>query len=98
MARWIYFLHPPREHFADTMTAAEEAVFAEHFAYLQQLLTDGVLILAGPTLGPVNTGLTIFEADDEASARAVMEGDPVIRQGVVGGELREMLVPLLRGS
>jgi len=97
VAQWIYFLHPPREDFAATMTAAEAEVFAEHFEHLQGLLADGVLILAGPTLGRVNTGVAIFEADDEQAARAVMEADPVIRRGVAEGELREMNVSLLRG-
>ena len=98
MAQWIYFLHPPRENFAETMTPEEEATFAEHFEHLQRLLADGVLVLAGPTLGRVNTGLAIFEAEDADTARAVMDSDPAIRQGVVRGELREMRVSLLRGA
>ena len=97
MRTWLYFLHPPRTRFAETMSAEEEAVFAEHFAHLQRLLADGTLVLAGPTLGEQNTGIAIFEAPDEDAARAVMEGDPAIAGGVVRGELREMRVSLLRG-
>lgn len=94
---WVYFLHPPRPEFAATMTEAEAEVFVEHFAHLERLLAEGVLVLAGPTLGETNTGITVFEAPDEASARAVMESDPAIAKGVVRGELREMRVSLLRG-
>ncbi|CAB4698360.1 MAG: hypothetical protein F2667_04180 [Actinobacteria bacterium] len=94
---WIYLLHPPRPDFASTMTEQEASVFAEHFAHLQQLLADGVLVLAGPTLGEVNTGITVFEAVDESAARAIMESDPAIARGVVTGELREIRVSLLRG-
>ena len=97
MPSWIYLLHPPRPDFAATMTDEESAVFGEHFDYLQRLLEDGVLVLAGPTLGTVNTGIAVFEAPDEAAARAVMEADPTIVRGVVTGELREMRVSLLRG-
>jgi uncharacterized protein YciI len=97
MTSWIYFLHPPRPRFAETMTAEEGAVFAEHFAHLQRLLADGVLVLAGPTLGETNTGIAIFEAPDEAAARAIMDSDPAIASGTVRGELREMRVSLLRG-
>jgi uncharacterized protein YciI len=97
MAEWIYFLHPPRANFAATMTEAEGAVFGEHFAHLQRLLADEVLVLAGPTLGDENTGIAIFEAPDEDAARAIMEADPAIAAGVVRGELREMRVSLLRG-
>jgi len=55
MAEWIYFLHPPRDDFAATMTDEERAAFAAHAAWLGRLLADGVLVLAGPTLGTVNT-------------------------------------------
>ena len=54
MAEWIYFLHPPRDNFAATMTDEERAAFAAHAQWLGRLLAGGVLILAGPTLGPVN--------------------------------------------
>jgi hypothetical protein len=27
MAEWIYFLHPPRDNFAETMTDEERAAF-----------------------------------------------------------------------
>lgn len=29
MPEWIYFIHPPRDDFAATMTDAEKAVWAE---------------------------------------------------------------------
>jgi uncharacterized protein YciI len=97
MAEWIYFLHPPREDFAATMTEDEAAVFAEHFAHLQRLLAGGTLVLAGPTLGSTNTGIAVHEAPDRAAAEALMSADPAIASGVVRGELREMRVSLLRG-
>jgi uncharacterized protein YciI len=97
MADWVYFIHPPRENFAATMTEEEQAVWGVHFARLQQLLADGVLVLAGPTLGPVNTGIAVIEAPDEATAREIMNADPVIAGGYARGELREFRVSLLRG-
>lgn len=97
VAEWIYFIHAPREGFADTMTSDEEKVWAVHFERLQRLLAEGVLILAGPTLGPVNTGIAVIEAPDEASARRVMEEDPAIASGIATGELRPFRVALLRG-
>jgi uncharacterized protein YciI len=97
MPEWIYFLHPPREDFAATMTSAETAVWERHFEKLQQLLAEGVLIMAGPTLGRTNTGIAIFEAPDEESARVVMASDPVIQSGFARGELRPFRLSLLRG-
>ena len=97
MADWVYFLHAPREDFAATMTEQEQAVWGEHFVRLQQLLADGVLVLAGPTTGNINTGICVFEAPDEAAAQAVMAADPVIAGGFAKGELRPFRVSLLRG-
>lgn len=97
MTEWIYFIHPPRDNFAETMTDEEKAVWAVHFQRLQQMLADGKLIAAGPTLGTVNTGVTIFEADDEDTARQFMNDDPVLRGGYARGELRPFRLSLLRG-
>jgi uncharacterized protein YciI len=97
MAEWIYFIHPPREDFAATMTDEEEAVWGVHFERFQRALADGMLVLVGPTLGSKNTGIAIFEAPDEEAARRFMEEDPVIAGGYATGELRPFRVSLLRG-
>jgi uncharacterized protein YciI len=97
MPEWIGLLHPPRENFAATMTDEERAVWSEHFERLERLLREGVLILAGPTLGTVNIGVTLFEAPDEASARRILEEDPVVAGGYARGELRPFRLSLLRG-
>jgi uncharacterized protein YciI len=97
VTEWIYFIHPPRDDFAATMTADEKTVWAEHFQRLQRLLASGQLILAGPTLGTVNTGLVVFDAPDEQAARQVMEEDPVVSGGYALGEVRPFRVSLLRG-
>lgn len=97
MAVWIYFLHPPREDFAATMTPEEERVWDLHFERLKRMLAEGTLILAGPTLGRINTGIAVFEAPDEETARRIMDEDPTITAGFATGELRGFRVSLLRG-
>jgi uncharacterized protein YciI len=97
MAEWLYFIHPPRDDFAATMTDEEQAVWSVHFARFEQAMADGTLILVGPTLGSTNTGIAIFEAPDEVAARRFMEDDPVIAGGYARGELRPFRVSLLRG-
>jgi uncharacterized protein YciI len=97
VSEWIYFIHAPRENFAETMTAEEQEVWGVHFERFQKLLADGVIVLVGPTLGPVNTGIAIFEAPDEETARRIMDEDPVIAGGYARGELRPFRVSLLRG-
>jgi uncharacterized protein YciI len=96
MGEWIYFLHPPRDDFADTMTEEEQRVWGEHAAYLQHLLDEGILVMAGPTLGSINTGIAVFEAADEETARRVMEQDPVVAGGHAAGELRAFRASFLR--
>ena len=97
MAEWIYFIHPPRDDFAATMTDEERAVWSVHFERFQRALSEGSLILVGPTLGPRNTGIAIFEAPDEDAARRIMDDDPVISGGFARGELRPFRVSLMRG-
>jgi uncharacterized protein YciI len=97
MSEWIYFIHPPRDDFAATMTDEELAVWGVHFERLQRLHAEGTMILVGPTLGRVNTGIAIFEAPDEETARRIMEEDPAIASGIGRGELRPFQIALLRG-
>jgi uncharacterized protein YciI len=97
MPEWIYFIHPSRDDFAATMTDEERAAWGVHFERLQRLLADGTLVLAGPTLGSVNTGIAVIEAPDEDAARRIMDEDPAIAGGFARGELRPFRVSLLRG-
>lgn len=97
MATWISFIHPPRDDFAETMTDAEGAVWGRHWERIQREYLAGRVILVGPTGSRVNTGICIFEAEDEPAARAFMEADPAIAEGVGSGELRPFRVSLLRG-
>ncbi|HYA00048.1 MAG TPA: YciI family protein [Candidatus Binatia bacterium] len=98
MSEWVYFLHPPRDDFAATMTDEENAVWQAHAERLESLLAAGIVVLAGPTLGKLNTGIVIFEAENEEAATAVMEGDPAIAGGYARGEMRQFRVSFLRGG
>jgi len=97
MAEWIYFIHPPREKFVETITPEEAATMSVHRDHLAALHAAGTLILAGPTFGDVNTGIAVIEADDEEAARAIMMTDPAITSGLMTPELRPMRVSFLRG-
>ena len=97
MSEWIYFIHPPRERFVETITDDEAAIMQVHAGHLAELHAQGVLILAGPTFGEVNTGIAVIEAADEDAARALMMTDPAITSGLMTPELRPMRVSFLRG-
>ena len=77
-------------------TDSEQAVVAEHFAYLQDLNALGVIILVGRTLNTdENTmGLTIFRAESEDAARQIMNGDPAVKKGVMTATLYPFRVVL----
>jgi uncharacterized protein YciI len=76
MSEWVYFLHPPRENFAATMTNDEIAAWNRHFEWLGTLMEKGVLVLAGATGGATNTGIAIFEGADIESARRLSRTIP----------------------
>jgi uncharacterized protein YciI len=97
MSEWIYFLHPPRDDFVETMTEEESAVWRRHFEWVDRLFSDGALLMVGATGGSVNTGIGIFEAPDEQAARAIIARDPAAGGGYARGELRPFGVGLLRG-
>jgi uncharacterized protein YciI len=97
VSEWVFFMHPPRDDFIATMTGAERSAFGAHADWLRKLLADGVLIVAGPCLGQVNTGIAIFEAPDENAARLVVADEPVTSGGYMRGDLRPYRLGLLRG-
>jgi uncharacterized protein YciI len=97
MAQWIYRIVPTRPEMVAAATEEEKAVVEEHFGYLQALKSAGILILAGRTQENVGTwGITIFEAPDELSARAVMETDPAVVAGVMSATLYPYAVAVSR--
>jgi len=69
-----------------------------HFARFQHSIQTGELILAGRTSEPGDKtfGIAIFEANDEAAARAYMESDPAVVAGLMTAELRPFTVALQR--
>lgn len=78
------------------MTDAEKEVWARHFTRLAGLLADGLLITAGPTLGPINTGVTVFEAPDQETGQRIVDEDPAVASGIATGELRPFHLSLSR--
>jgi hypothetical protein len=57
-----------------------------------------VLIVAGPCLGQVNTGIAIFEAPDQDTARRIVAGEPVTSGGYMRGDLRPYRLGLLTAA
>jgi len=87
MAQWLLVIRPHRENFAATMTDEEREVWGRHAERLAAGAEAGTVLLAGPTLGPVNFGITVFEAADEQAAWAFVNDDPTVSEGHVTPEL-----------
>jgi uncharacterized protein YciI len=75
-------------------SADEERIMRDHFAYLQRLLGEEKLLLAGPSLEPV-FGIVVFRAADEHAAWQLVRGDPSVRAGVQTPELHPFRTSLL---
>lgn len=101
MNQWLYVLKPTRlEMLTEGATDYESETVSRHFAYLQGLTKQGVMILVGRTQNAdENTiGLAIFEAEDESAARKIMESDPAIVGGVMRADLYPYKIALMRGQ
>ncbi len=80
-------------------TSSEQAVVAEHFAYLQSLNARGAIIFVGRTLNTDETtmGLAVFRAESEDAARQIMNDDPAVKKGVMTATLYPFKV-LMQGN
>jgi len=64
---------------------AGEQALGNHGRYLQEQMTKGTLQLAGPFLDD-SGGLIVYNARDEAQARAIVEHDPGVMDGILAVE------------
>jgi uncharacterized protein len=98
MEQFLCFLRPTRENFIQTSTQEESAIVGEHFAYLQELLAEGKLILAGRTQTDAPVGISIFCADSLEQAHQIAQIDPAVVKGVFHAEVHPFSVALMKGQ
>ena len=97
--QFIYVLRlVPRLHSDAAWTKEDEMVIGRHLTRFREAIEKGELILAGRTKEPGDKtfGIAIFEAQDEAAARAFMESDPAVVAGLMTAELHPFAVALQR--
>lgn len=76
-------LVPPRPTFPGDMTAAEGKAMGEHAVYLRGHAAARTVIAAGPVGDMTGAwGLCVVEVASEDEAKALTEGDPVVRSGL----------------
>lgn len=97
--QFIYVLRPiPRLLKEENWTEREENITGRHFKYLQKMLADGKLILAGKTDGlDDNTfGIVIIEADSKDEAMEIMNNDPGVAEGIMLAELYPYTIAIMK--
>ncbi len=90
MPQFLYRLELTRvQMLTEGPTDREAAIVGKHFEYLQKLVAEGVVFMAGRTqnIGERTFGIVIFEAPDEPAAIVLMQNDPAVKQGVMKAEL-----------
>ena len=86
MSEYIYIIHPYRQELAFHPTPEEETILSEHFAYLQRAASEGIVLLAGPSLDGI-FGVVILHAEDEGAAQHFMFNDPAVKGDLMMAEL-----------
>ena len=97
--QFIYVLRlVPRLYSDADWTQEDKMALSRHFTRFKHAIETGELILAGRTSEPGDKtfGIAIFEAKDEAAARAFMESDPAVVAGLMTAELHPFAVALQR--
>ena len=92
---FIYIIRSHRENFVETMTSEESAIMSEHSDYINTLLSDKILVLAGPALSG-KFGIVIFKADNKNEAESIMLNDPAVKKNIVKAELYPFKISFLQ--
>ncbi|SFU46631.1 YciI family protein [Pseudoduganella namucuonensis] len=99
--QYLYMLRvaPPLQDPAK-WSDADKAATSRHFERLKKAADSGQVILAGRSTEDLDKtfGLVIFEAADDAAAKAFMEADPAVVAGVMTATLHPYAVALQRKS
>lgn len=96
LLHFIALLRPASEGALEHLSETEEDLFGQHFTYIDNLVEEHVLLLAGPCTDGAFS-VVVFEATSAEHARALMEADPAVAGGILTLELHPFRVALLGG-
>ena len=96
MKTWLIRIIPPRPHFDQDATPAEQALMDQHFVYWKDLNEKGVCLFGGPVLDPRGVyGILAVRAATEDEARALGNGDPAVKAGLIKIDVAEIRVAFM---
>lgn len=78
-------------------TEKENNIVSTHFHYLQSLLQEKKVKMAGRTLNEDSTafGIVILEVKSEEEAVRMMQNDPAVKEGIMTAELFPFRIALM---
>jgi uncharacterized protein len=88
--QFLYRLTPVRIEMVTVAAMPEEqAIVTEHFAHLEALTAQGVVLLVGRTQdnSPRTFGIVIFQEESQEQAQAIISSDPAAQTGIMRAEL-----------
>jgi uncharacterized protein YciI len=87
--QFLLRIEPTRTGFTlQNMTADESRLANQHVQYLMSLLDSGKLSLAAQVFDPKGLwGIVIVNAPDADTARALLDGDPMVKANMFRGEV-----------
>ena len=99
--QWMYVFGPgdrPLREDPSAWTERDEQVASDHYLRLRQATIEGQVILAGRPLGEEGPAVVVFDAENEEAARAFMEADPFVSEGLFTADLYPFSAALVRGE
>jgi len=89
VSHYLLRMEPVRQDLTpQNLTEAEHAVIAKHAVYLQSLIQQGKLTLAGQALDPNGFwGIIIVNASGAEAATAILNGDPAVQAKIFRGRV-----------
>lgn len=97
--QYLYVLRLPAAMQTEAAwTDKHKAIAGQHFMRLQKAAAEGQVIIGGRTSEPLDKtfGIVIFEAADDAAAKAFMEADPAVKEGLMTATLHPYSVAMQR--
>jgi len=94
---FMYVLRPLAFKNPDEMTETHQRIARSHFEYLERLVAEDTVIMAGRTEG-AEMGIVVFQAPSEERALGIMQSDPAVRHGLMSATLYPYRLSLLRGA
>lgn len=93
MPLFAYLLEPVRGGMVTDPTEAEHAVSVRHSEYLKSIHKSGRLRFAGRLYEDNGLGVVVVDVSDDAEARVLMDGDPLISEALMKGRCAQFASP-----